>query len=45
VYEDLGRSVQVEREQVEVGDWFAGAATLVLCLAGLGSLAWFGRLP
>jgi Ca-activated chloride channel family protein len=45
VYEDLGRSVTVEREQVEVGDWFAGAAVAVLCLAGVGSLAWFGRLP
>ena len=45
VYEDLGRSVTVEREQVEVADWFAGAAMAVLCLAGVGSLAWFGRLP
>lgn len=45
VYEDLGRSVTVEREQVEVSDWFAGAAMAVLCLAGVGSLAWFGRLP
>ncbi len=45
VYEDLGKSVQVEVEQVEVGDWFAGAAVALLCLAGVGSLAWFGRLP
>jgi Ca-activated chloride channel family protein len=45
VYEDLGRSVTVEREQVEVSDWFAGAAMAVLSLAGVGSLAWFGRLP
>jgi Ca-activated chloride channel family protein len=45
VYEDLGHSVKVETEQVEVGDWFAGAALVVLSLAGLGSLAWFGRLP
>jgi Ca-activated chloride channel family protein len=45
VYEDLGESVTVEKEQVEVGDWFAGAALGLLCLAGLGSLAWFGRLP
>jgi Ca-activated chloride channel family protein len=45
VYENLGRSVTVEREQVEIGDWFAGAALGLLCLAGLGSLAWFGRLP
>ena len=45
VYEDLGRSVTVEREQVEIGDWFAGAALGLLSLAGLGSLVLFGRLP
>ena len=45
VYEDLGRSVTVEKEQVEIGDWFAGAALALLCLAGVGSLVWFGRLP
>ncbi len=45
VYEDLGRSVTVEKEQVEIGDWFAGAALGLLCLAGMGSLVWFGRLP
>jgi Ca-activated chloride channel family protein len=45
VYQDLGRSVQVETEPVEVGDWFVGAALGVLALAGVGSLAWFGRLP
>ncbi|MGD2059319.1 MAG: VWA domain-containing protein [Acidimicrobiia bacterium] len=45
VYEELGQSVTVEREQVEVGDWFVGAALALLGLAGLGSLAWFGRLP
>lgn len=45
VYEELGQSVTVEREQIEVGDWFAGAALAILGLAGIGSLAWFGRLP
>ncbi len=45
VYEDLGRSVTVEREQLEITDWFAGAALALLSLAGVGSLAWFGRLP
>jgi Ca-activated chloride channel family protein len=45
VYEDLGQSVTVEREQVEITDLFAGAAVALLCLAGIGSLAWFGRLP
>lgn len=45
VYEDLGRSVTVDKEQVEVGDWFAGAALGILLLAGVGSLVWFGRLP
>lgn len=45
IYESLGQSVIVDREQVEIGDWFAGAAMGLLCLVGLGSLAWFGRLP
>jgi Ca-activated chloride channel family protein len=45
VYEDLGRSVQVQVEQIEITDWFAGAALMILFLAGVGSLAWFGRLP
>lgn len=45
VYEGLGQSVTVEREQLEIGDWFAGAAMGLLVLAGLGSLLWFGRLP
>jgi Ca-activated chloride channel family protein len=45
VYEDLGRSVQVETVPVEVAEWFIGAALAVLCLAGVGSLLWFGRLP
>jgi Ca-activated chloride channel family protein len=45
VYEDLGRSVQVEVIRTEVTDWFAGGALVLLCFAGLGSLVWFGRLP
>ncbi len=45
VYEDLGRSVQVEVVREEVTDWFAGAALLVLTLAGAASLMWSGRLP
>lgn len=45
VYEDLGRSVQVEVVRAEVTDWFAGAALLVLTLAGVASLMWSGRLP
>jgi len=45
VYEDLGSSVQVDTVPVEVADWFAGAALVVLCVEGIGSLAWFGRLP
>jgi Ca-activated chloride channel family protein len=45
VYEDLGRSVQVQEVRTEVTDWFVGAALLILTLAGLASLAWFGRLP
>ncbi|MCP4965654.1 MAG: VWA domain-containing protein [bacterium] len=45
VYEDLGRSVQVESVRTEVADWFAGIAVVLLGLAGAASLAWFGRLP
>lgn len=45
VYEDLGQAVQVESVQVEIADWFAGAALALLALAGIGSLLWFGRLP
>lgn len=45
VYEDLGRSVQVEVVRTEVTDWFAGAALLVLVMAAAGSLMWAGRLP
>jgi Ca-activated chloride channel family protein len=45
VYEELGKAVTVEKEPVEVGDLFTGAAMAMLALAGLGSLAWFGRLP
>jgi Ca-activated chloride channel family protein len=45
VYEDLGRSVRVEVTRTEVTDWFVGAALVILSLAGLASLAWFGRLP
>ena len=36
VYEDLGRSVTVEKEQVEIGDWFAGAALALLSLGRCG---------
>jgi Ca-activated chloride channel family protein len=45
VYEDLGRSVQVEVIRTEVTDWFAGAALMVMLIAAAGSLAWSGRLP
>lgn len=45
VYEDLGRSVQVETVQTEISEWFTGATLALLGLAGVASLAWFGRLP
>ncbi len=45
VYEDLGRSVQVEVTQTEITEWFTGATLVLLGLAGIASLAWFGRLP
>ena len=38
-------AARVQTEQIEIGDWFAGAALAILRLAGVGSLAWFGRLP
>mgnify|MGYP001829244652 CR=1 FL=1 len=45
VYADLGRSVQVETVQTEIAEWFTGATVALLALAGMASLAWFGRLP
>jgi Ca-activated chloride channel family protein len=45
IYEDPGQSVTVEAGQVEIGDWFAVAAMVLLVLTGVGSLAWFGRPP
>jgi Ca-activated chloride channel homolog len=45
IYENLGRSVQVEDERREVTDWFTAAALLLVVLAAVGSLVWFGRLP
>ena len=45
VYEDLGRSVEVEVERSEVTDWFAAAAAALAFLGAVGSLVWFGRLP
>jgi Ca-activated chloride channel family protein len=45
VYEDLGRSVQVEVTQKEITEWFSGATLAMLALAGTASIAWFGRLP
>jgi Ca-activated chloride channel family protein len=45
VYEDLGRSVQIEVVEREITEWFVGAAMVILALAAAASLAWFGRLP
>lgn len=45
VYEELGRSVTVSTEEVEVTDLFAGAGLAILIVAGVGSLRWSGRLP
>lgn len=45
VYEELGRSVTVATEEIEVADLFAGAGLAILVLAGVGSLRWSGRLP
>lgn len=45
VYEDIGSSIGYRIEEREVSAWFAGIALLFACLAGVGSLLWFSRLP
>jgi Ca-activated chloride channel family protein len=45
VFAKLGHAVNQHPVTKEVGDWFAGGALAVLAFAGLGSLAWFSRLP
>jgi Ca-activated chloride channel homolog len=45
VFGKLGSAVNQHPVKKEVSDWFAGGAFALLALAGLGSLAWFSRLP
>ncbi len=45
VFNKLGHDVNQHPVTKEVSDWFAGGAFALLALAGLGSLAWFSRLP
>jgi Ca-activated chloride channel family protein len=45
VFAKLGHDVNQHPVTKEVSDWFAGGALALLALAGVGSLAWFSRLP
>ncbi len=45
VYEDLGSSVRTEPLTREVTEWFVLAAVVLVSLAAVGSMRWFGRLP
>lgn len=45
IFDQLGSAVGFTTEEREVTDWFAGAGLALAALAGLGSLAWFSRLP
>lgn len=45
VYEDIGSSIGYRIEEREVSAWFAGLALAFACLAAVGSLLWFSRLP
>ena len=45
IYDNLDPQLVVKPEKTEVTSIFAGASVLVLLIAGLYSLLWFGRLP
>lgn len=45
VYRDIGSDIGFETETEDISGWFVGAALVVALLTGLGSLAWFQRLP
>jgi Ca-activated chloride channel family protein len=45
VYEDLGSSVRTEPVTREITEWFVLAAVVLVSLAAVGSMRWFGRLP
>ncbi len=45
VYDKLGSRIGTKKEQKEITAGFAGGALVLVLLAGLFSLRWFGRLP
>ena len=45
VYRGIGSDIGFETETEDITAWFVGAALAVALLTGLGSLAWFQRLP
>jgi Ca-activated chloride channel family protein len=45
VYRDLATKLTIKPEKTEVTSLFAGAGALVLLIAGIISLIWYGRVP
>jgi Ca-activated chloride channel family protein len=45
VYADLGSKIGYDSRETEVGYWFAGAAAVLLMVAGGLSAWWFNRFP
>lgn len=45
VYRDLATKLTIKSEKTEVTSLFAGAGALILLIAGVISLAWYGRVP
>lgn len=45
VYQDIGRSLGYKVEKADISAWFVAVGFALLCLAGIGSLAWSSRLP
>ena len=44
-YAAIGSAVGTSHEDREITDWMVGAALAAAVVAGVGSLAWFSRLP
>jgi Ca-activated chloride channel family protein len=44
IYTNIGTQLVFKSQQTELTAWFAGAAILVLLVAGIISLLWFNRL-
>ncbi len=45
IYRDLATRLTIKSEKTEVTSLFAGAGALVLLIAGIISLTWYGRVP